>query len=95
MAKVSGNAIFLKPGQPTDGMVTFKVLDNEVKGMKSQKTWSKKRGIGAPCDAIVLVDGGVDIPMGMVVRFQRMSSIFEGRKIQKRFEDKWKVPLLS
>ncbi|KIX98680.1 uncharacterized protein Z520_05981 [Fonsecaea multimorphosa CBS 102226] len=94
MSKVSGNAVLLKPGQPTDTKVTFKVFDNEAKGMKSQKTWSKKRGIEASCDAVILVEGGVDVPLEMVARFQRVCSVFEGREMQKRFEDQWKVPIL-
>ncbi|OAP61657.1 hypothetical protein AYL99_03860 [Fonsecaea erecta] len=96
MSKISGNAILLKPGLPTDGKVTFKVFDTQAKGMKSQKTWSKKRGIEASCDAVVLVvDGGAaDVPLEMVARFQRVCSIWEGREMQKRFEDQWKVPIL-
>jgi hypothetical protein len=92
MSKVSGNAILLKAGLPTDGKVTFKVFDTEAKGMKSQKTWSKKRGIEASCDAVVLVEGGIDVPLEMVARIQRVCSIPEGREVQKRFEDQWRVP---
>ncbi|OQV08703.1 hypothetical protein CLAIMM_12931 [Cladophialophora immunda] len=94
MSKISGNAVLLKPGLPTDGKVTFKVFEHEAKGLKSQKTWSKKRGMEASCDAVVLIDGGVDVPLEMVARFQRVCSLYEGREMQKRFEDQWKVPIL-
>ncbi|KIW79964.1 hypothetical protein Z517_06579 [Fonsecaea pedrosoi CBS 271.37] len=96
MSKISGNAVLLKHGLPADGKVTFKVFgDTQAKGIKSQKTWSKRRGIEASCDAVVLVvEGGVDVPLHMVARFQRTCSIFEGREMQKRFENQWRVPIL-
>ncbi|EXJ76556.1 uncharacterized protein A1O5_01064 [Cladophialophora psammophila CBS 110553] len=97
MVKISGNTILLKASQPTDGgKVTFKVLDTQAKGMKSQKTWSKKRGREASCDAVVLVDGGgaVDVLLEMVARIQRVCSIWEGREMQKRFGDQWRLPVL-
>ncbi len=87
MAKVSGNALLLKPGLGSNEKVTFKVLGTEAKGIKSQKTWSKKRGIECSCDAVVLVASGVDVPLEMAVRIQRACSIVEGREMQKRFED--------
>ncbi|KAJ9612337.1 hypothetical protein H2200_003934 [Cladophialophora chaetospira] len=96
MAKVSGNALLLKPGVGTNDKVTFKLLGMEAKGLKSQKTWSKKRGIESSCDEIVLVAGGVDVdvPLEMGARIQRACSVLEGRETQKRFEDQWMVPLL-
>lgn len=101
MAKVSGNAILLKPGLSTTDAkngrkVSFKLFDNtQVKGLKSQKTWSKKSGIEASCDSVILVDAGVEIPLDMAARILRTCSVFEGREMQKRFEQGWMVPLLG
>jgi len=95
MAKTAGNAILLKAGLPTDGKMTFKVFNTEAKGLKSQKTWSKRRGIQGSCDAIMLVDGGAEVPLEMVARIQRVCSIVEGREMQKQFENKWRVPVFT
>ena len=93
ICKLSGNAILLKTGLPTDSKATFKVLDAEVKGVKGQKTWSKKRGIEALCDTVTLVDGGTEVHLKMAARIQRTCSVVEQRELAKRYEDQWRVPI--
>ena len=75
MAKVTGNALLLKPGLSTSDKVTFKVLGMEANGIKSQKTWSKKRGIESSCDALVRVAGGVDVPLEMAARIVLVANV--------------------
>lgn len=92
MAKVSGNAIVLKHNHPST-KITFKVHDTVAKGLKSQKAWSKKRGVEALCNSLVLVENsGGEVPLMVVARIQRHASIVESREVIKRFEDKWTVP---
>lgn len=87
MARFSGNAILLKAGFLDDGKVRFKVFDTEAKATKTQKTWSKKRGIECSCDAVTLIDGRREMPLDIVARIPRVCSIVEGREMKKRFED--------
>lgn len=94
MAKVEGNAVLLKARVPNDDKVTFKLLGTEAKGLKSQKTWSKRWHVERPCEAISVLEGGMEIPMQIVARIERICSNVEGREMEKRFEKQWSVPTL-
>jgi hypothetical protein len=70
------------------------LLKTDVKGLKSQKIWTKNWNTDR-CEAITFVGDGKEVPMEIVARIQRPCSIWEGLEVQKRFKKEWSVPVLQ
>ncbi|KAF2672783.1 hypothetical protein BT63DRAFT_420992 [Microthyrium microscopicum] len=92
-----GNGVLLKvglhPGRH-NGKVTLRLIEKVAKGLSTQKIWSKNWNTKI-CDAIMLVEDGVERPMDIVARIERPISSLESYEVIKRFKSGWVVPVLQ
>ena len=78
-----------------DNKITLKLLKTETKGLKSRRSWTKRRNSDS-CESVTFVDdGGEEVPMEIVARIQRACSQLEAFEFGKRFRKQWVVPVLQ
>jgi hypothetical protein len=94
--KMGGNVVMLKMGiqESVAKKVNLQLLKTEAKGLKTQKTWTKRINYD-PCDAITFVGESQILAMEIVARIQRACSSLEAHEIQKRFDKQWLVPVVQ
>ncbi|ETI29507.1 hypothetical protein G647_01960 [Cladophialophora carrionii CBS 160.54] len=98
LKRMGGNVVMLKVGIGGGiahaKKVTLQLLKTEAKGLKTQKTWTKRLNF-EPCEAMTFVGDSEILAMEIVARVQRACSSVEAMEIQKRFDKEWMVPLMQ
>jgi hypothetical protein len=89
-----GGQLFIKTSAPME-KASFKLLGIDVKGLKSQKMWSKKLGVSGVCEELTFVDVDSEIPMELVARMSRFCGMIEAKEMEKQFCKNWTVPVVS